>query len=762
MSPSSAPRAAPGGKVVGHLLDSASTATRTPLSSRLLLYGGLGALLCGLIGSIIALSIDRADRKLWERDAIADAIGVPVIASVPVAHPSSAAGWRKLLEGYDPGVVHGWTLRKALHHLDLIDVKGGRGASLTVLSLSSDPGAVALGPQLAVFAASLGIPTALVIGPRQDTNATATLCAACTVTPVVSSGSGRLQITVGDDEDADSPRAAALTIVAAVVDDQASQVAQVMRTTATVLGVSAGVATAEQLARVAISAASDGRDIAGIVVADPDSADQTTGRLPEPSRPTQRRLPDAQDRHGDQAVSVRLDDAVAPARVGADDVRGRMGIPGGRPDHGTCQPAVHRRGPAPPGVGLVRRRPGRDDDRPGPARGGPAGLPGLGVGAADGRPHRRSDQRDPDRPHPGADPCRRPGRPAATRAPAKRQQFPGVVHGHDRHRPDPAFHRQCPVQQPGGEPGRTPWPRSSSSSGPARCRPSSRSCSRRLASRSPWPRAAQVDHRSDSRAVRATRAARAAPQLGKLHNLQAQQYKAAVALVGLQHTAASYPVTRTAMVAGSVILDSAVLTRRGHQAILFYPLGGLFLGLMLGLGIVIVGALASDRLRRRDDVAYALGVPVTLSVGTHTRATAGCPVGSGSRPPGAAPCGVSSRTCAAPCLRAPETPHWLPFPWTTRGPRRCPWYHWPCRAPVKASASWWPTCPAALPAARLLGVGKPGVHEVSVRGVRLVVAVPGRDDVAPVGPLPVRLARPLGSGRPARRWPGPAIPRTCC
>jgi capsular polysaccharide biosynthesis protein len=283
--------AAPGGKVVGHLLDSASTATRPPLSTRLLLYGGLGAVLCGLIGSIIAISIDRADRKLWERDAIADAIGVPVLASVPVAHPASATGWRKLLEGYDPGVVHGWALRKALHHLDLIDVRGGRGASLTVLSLSSDPGAVAVGPQLAVFAASLGIPTALVIGPQQDTNATATLCAACTVTPVVSSGSGQLQISVGDAEDADAPRAAALTIIVAVVDDQVPQVADVIRTTATVLGVSAGVATAEQLARVAVSAASDGRDIGGIIVADPDSADHTTGRLPQHARPAPRRLP---------------------------------------------------------------------------------------------------------------------------------------------------------------------------------------------------------------------------------------------------------------------------------------------------------------------------------------------------------------------------------------------------------------------------------------------------------------------------------------
>ena len=283
--------AAPGGKVVGHVLDSASTATRTALSTRLLLYGGIGALLCGLIASIIAVSIDRADRKLWERDAIADAIGVPVLASVPVAHPSGATGWRKLLEGYDPGIVHGWTLRKALHHLDLIDVRGGRGASLTVLSLSSDPGAVALGPQLAVFAASLGIPTALVIGPQQDTNATATLCAACTATPVVSSGSGQLQITVGNAEDADAPRAAALTIIVAVVDDQVPQVAQAIRTTATVLGVSAGVATAEQLARVAVSAASDGRDIAGIIVADPDTADHTTGRLPQHAGPAPRRLP---------------------------------------------------------------------------------------------------------------------------------------------------------------------------------------------------------------------------------------------------------------------------------------------------------------------------------------------------------------------------------------------------------------------------------------------------------------------------------------
>jgi hypothetical protein len=52
-----------------------------------------------------------------------------------------------------------------------------------------------------------------------------------------------------------------------------------------VLGVSADAATAEQLARVAASAAADGRHIDGILVADPDSADQTTGRIQPLARP---------------------------------------------------------------------------------------------------------------------------------------------------------------------------------------------------------------------------------------------------------------------------------------------------------------------------------------------------------------------------------------------------------------------------------------------------------------------------------------------
>jgi hypothetical protein len=42
---------------------------------------------------------------------------------------------------------------------------------------------------------------------------------------------------------------------------------------------------------------------------------------------------------------------------------------------------------------------------------------------------------------------------------------------------------------------------------------------------------------------------------------------------------------------------------------------------------------------------------------------------------------------------------------------------------------------SGAPAARLLGAQDPGIHEVSAHDARLVVAVPERDDIVPVGPL---------------------------
>ena len=299
---------APGGQVQATVLQNASNATGTSLPIYLTITGALGALIGALIGAIVALAVGRRDRRLYKRDEIADSIGLPVLTSIPVGHPSGAGGWTKFLADYEPEVVHAWRMRKVLYDLGLIDmvdvghpddkgpvqhtvggdavngngavatsdipaqghpVKSGKAgnSSLRVLSLSSDPGSLAVGPQFAVFAASLGISTRMVIGPQQQTSVTAALRAACAAAPSTKR-SGPLRFSVsGEDDDTTG---AALTVVVAVADASAPRVVDSMRTDVTVLAVSSGAVSAEQLALVAVSAADDGCRLSGIFVADPN------------------------------------------------------------------------------------------------------------------------------------------------------------------------------------------------------------------------------------------------------------------------------------------------------------------------------------------------------------------------------------------------------------------------------------------------------------------------------------------------------------
>ena len=289
----------PGGKVPAQLLQSATSATGSGPLKQIIIYALAGAIAGALIGVIIALAISRSDRRLRERDEIANSIGVPVLASFPVEHPTDPKGWAKLLEDYKPGALHALQLRGALQQMEMAAAEvsiSQNGSSqngkwsFTVLSLSTDPRALALGPQLAIFAASQGIPTVLVIGPQQDATVTATLRTACAAPPTSSKLPRNLRVLVTDSDMEVQPDAV-LTVVVAVVDSRSPQVPDRIRTTAAVIGVSAGAATADQLARVAVNAASSGREVTGILVADPDSADATTGRLPQLGRRGQRRMP---------------------------------------------------------------------------------------------------------------------------------------------------------------------------------------------------------------------------------------------------------------------------------------------------------------------------------------------------------------------------------------------------------------------------------------------------------------------------------------
>src|SRR5262249_35618633 len=118
--------------------------------------------------------------------------------------------------------------------------------------------------------------------------------------------------------------------------------------------------------------------------------------------------------------------------------------------------------------------------------------------------------------------------------------------------------------------------------------------------------------------------ARPTPALGLLSRaqkarvtaLEAERRQKEAAVSGLEQAVQAYPVGTASMVHGSGVLDAAAPVHRSELRLtLLYAWGGLVAGLALGVGLVIVQALVSGRLRWRDDIARALGAPIHLSVG---------------------------------------------------------------------------------------------------------------------------------------------------
>jgi capsular polysaccharide biosynthesis protein len=276
----------PSGRMDARLLQPAADPTGESFIQGLLPGALIGIIAGALIGFIAALARSRGQRRLRERDAIANAVGVPVVAAIPVGRPSDAAAWTKLLDEYEPSVVHAWPLRKMLHQIGIAGLRPDQAersaVSVAVLTLSSDKRALALGPQLATFAASQGIRTVLAVGRQQDPAAVGALYTAC-ASPSDAARQPRhpLRTLALDDERGAALAGAEFVVLVVVVDGHDPQILATMRTDLTLLGVSAGATTAEDLARVATVADTDGRGILGVLVADPDVADRTTGRIPQ-------------------------------------------------------------------------------------------------------------------------------------------------------------------------------------------------------------------------------------------------------------------------------------------------------------------------------------------------------------------------------------------------------------------------------------------------------------------------------------------------
>lgn len=175
------------------------------------------------------------------------------------------------------------------------------------------------------------------------------------------------------------------------------------------------------------------------------------------------------------------------------------------------------------------------------------------------------------------------------------------------------------------------------------------------------------------------------------------------------------------------------------KRMIVYSAIGLIAGLVIGLGIVIVRALVSDRLRRREDIAYALKAPVRLSVGRVLprrfrgrarldalqgrelkRVVAHLQASLPARPDRLTALSVVSvDSTEVTALFAAG----LALSCAARGSRV-----------VLADLM------SGSPAARLIDNGEPGVRMVSHDGHQIVIVVPDPDKV-PIGPLDVTSSR---------------------
>lgn len=226
-------------------------------------------------------------------------------------------------------------------------------------------------------------------------------------------------------------------------------------------------------------------------------------------------------------------------------------------------------------------------------------------------------------------------------------------------------------------------------------------------------------------------------QQAKLNNLLTQRGNEDQIEQYVTGTRATAKTTTAAVVANSQTLNSATVIPRSHlKGAALYVVGGLFGGLAAGVAIVIVSALVSDRLRRRDDVAEAIGAPVRLSVGTLRRRRwlpsmpwraasrnrdmrrvvahlQGAVPGSSRGPASLAVVAVDDVQVAAQAVAS------LAGSYASMG-----------KQVVVADLS------SGAHLARLLGARGSGVHPVSRNGAQLMLTLPDQDDIAPVGPLP--------------------------
>jgi capsular polysaccharide biosynthesis protein len=229
-------------------------------------------------------------------------------------------------------------------------------------------------------------------------------------------------------------------------------------------------------------------------------------------------------------------------------------------------------------------------------------------------------------------------------------------------------------------------------------------------------------------------------QQTKIASLKSDRAQATNALVVLKQTTAtteaSDQAANAAVVKDSQVLDvGAPIKQSRKKRLLLFVGGGLLAGLVLGIGIVVLGAIVSDRVRRRDDIARILRAPVKLSVGrvrlsrwrTGRRGLAAAEDRNIRRI-------VAYLDSLVPAASdAPASLAIVPVD-DLQIPAICVVSLAVSLAQQGVRVILADLCTGA-PAARLLGAAEPGIRTVTAEDTQLAVAIPDPDDAVPAGPM---------------------------
>ncbi len=298
-------------------LESATTAVR-PSVARPFLLAILGALIGLVIAVLVALVRARLDSRLRSRDDIARAVGAPVLTSLSVKQPRRVTDWQHLLDVWKPTFATRAVLSALLEDLAIVSrgaPQAGRmhepgramngsgadvtpsilvmGVEVTVTVLAGDVCAQAISVELVASAAGLGIP--VTFGVRSDRPPVDDLVTAIRLRNA-SPESQRENLLTPEGRLSPDPSERRLTVHLAVVDPGAAYEDDGSWHFAgdipgeSLLIVSAGYASAQQIAEAAEIAAQDHLRLVGVVVVNPDAGDMTTGRQRPAVAPLHRRV----------------------------------------------------------------------------------------------------------------------------------------------------------------------------------------------------------------------------------------------------------------------------------------------------------------------------------------------------------------------------------------------------------------------------------------------------------------------------------------